>query len=134
MRYKVAGRTDVGLVRSNNEDAFLIEESLNLFVVADGMGGYDKGEVASQVACSSFADSLKRLAATHPVPTKSDLYDAIQNINTDIRQKIKETPGLEKMGSTVVSIALAKNKLFIVNVGDSRAYRLRGNSFHRIRF
>ena len=55
MQYEADALSDVGLVRSNNEDSYLVDKELNLFVVADGMGGYEKGEIASQVACESMA-------------------------------------------------------------------------------
>jgi len=132
MKYEYASQTDIGLVRSNNEDAYLIDPDLNLFIVADGMGGYDKGEVASQMTCIGIAEHLRDIAKESSVISKNHLLDSIQKTNDAIRKKIRETENLEKMGSTVVSLLIRQDKLLILNVGDSRAYRLRNKKLQQI--
>lgn len=133
MKYEVTGLSDLGLVRKNNEDFFLIDKDINLFLVADGMGGYQKGEVASQLTCETMGFYLKNLFA----PEKADfneenLKNAVLEANLKIREKITESKDLEKMGTTLVGILIKPDRLIIANVGDSRAYRFRNNKLEQI--
>jgi protein phosphatase len=122
MRIAVSALSDVGCVRTNNEDAFGYDESLGIYIVCDGMGGMASGEVASAHAVAamvnSFADS-----ATSGVPVSSRLLVAINAANQDVWEhaKIAEHKG---MGTTAVVAALDGDKLILGNVGDSRAYIL----------
>jgi protein phosphatase len=132
-KYEVAGLTDVGLVRSNNEDSFLIDRDLDLFIVADGMGGYQKGEVASKITCESIRDYVQERFEQKDRSFSEDHFkQSVQKANADIRSRIMDSPGLDKMGSTVVSLLLKNEGVFIVNVGDSRAYRLRDNRLEQV--
>ncbi|MBN2144805.1 MAG: serine/threonine-protein phosphatase [Candidatus Aureabacteria bacterium] len=132
MKYDVASQSDVGQVRSKNEDSFLVDEALNLFIVADGMGGYEKGEVASQIACQSIYQFIKEALTTSPVLSKSQLLDAAQKANANIRKNISESPNKGKMGSTVVTLWLNGDKALILNIGDSRGYRFRNGKLEQI--
>jgi protein phosphatase len=125
MRY--AARSDVGLVRGNNEDS--VYAGARLLALADGMGGHAAGEVASQLAIAALAhldddepggDLLSRLDA------------AIQEGNAAIAAHIEAEPALEGMGTTLTAILFAGDRLGLVHIGDSRAYLLRDGDLAQI--
>lgn len=125
-------QTDKGLRRKRNEDSVLVLDSANLFVVADGMGGYRGGELASQLAVTTIGDAFRRRefeGQPHEnVPTQaSELARAMQMANAAILETSKQKPDLEGMGTTVCSALFSANKkrVFVGHVGDSRCYRLR---------
>ncbi len=125
-------QTDTGLRRKRNEDSLLVLESSSLFVVADGMGGYRGGELASQLAVKTMADAYRSGTfdgTPHEnVPTHaSELARAIQMANAKILETAKAKPELEGMGTTLCAARFSGNKkrLYIGHVGDSRCYRLR---------
>lgn len=133
MKYDVAVLTDVGLVRTNNEDAYLIDKDLDLFILADGMGGYQKGEVASLMTCQGIAEYFRTLFKSSVTDfTQDHCKKAVNKANTDIRNKIKDIVGLDKMGSTVVGMLLKKDYVYILNVGDSRAYLFHNQRLEQI--
>ena len=124
------GASDVGRVRSNNQDNYLAREDMGLWVVADGMGGHRGGEVASQIVC----DTLGRSFTSHTI---DGLVDAIESANAAVYQAGSGDPELSGMGTTVVAIALVDDEhgdevLAIANVGDSRAYRLAGAELEQL--
>jgi protein phosphatase len=116
-----AGATDVGQVRSNNQDRYIGRPQAGLWAVADGMGGHQGGEVASKLACEALAERF----GEHTI---IGLVDAIEAANAAVHQAGSEDPDLAGMGTTVVAIALVRDNddevLAVANVGDSRAYRL----------
>ena len=122
--------TDVGRVRTNNEDQMLVTESL--FAVADGMGGHAAGEVASQVAVETLKDEFEKN------PTAAGLVDATRAANANVLRRADEDAATRGMGTTVCAAALVPNEagsgdaLVIVNVGDSRAYLLRDGELSQI--
>ena len=129
---KAFAKTEVGRVRENNQDAYAIakpEEVLQLFVVADGMGGYKGGEIASQLAVRSVQEYLKN----HWIEKKAEeqdwittlLSDAIEYANTKVYKKAKEEQELEGMGTTLEVCVIYNNKVYIGHVGDSCVYRIR---------
>jgi protein phosphatase len=125
-------QTDKGLRRKRNEDSVLVLESESLFVVADGMGGYRGGELASQLAVTTIGDAFRRKefeGAPHEgIPAQaSELARAMQMANAAILETSKKKPELEGMGTTVCAARFSANKkrVFIGHVGDSRCYRLR---------
>lgn len=125
-------QTDTGLRRKRNEDSVLVLESSSLFVVADGMGGYRGGELASQLAVKTMADAYRAGNFEGPphenVPTHaSELARAIQMANAAILEAAKAKPELEGMGTTLCAARFSGNKkrLYVGHVGDSRCYRLR---------
>jgi serine/threonine protein phosphatase PrpC len=125
-------QTDRGLRRKRNEDSVLVLESASLFVVADGMGGYRGGELASQLAVSTIGDAFRNRSfegnAHENIPVQaSELARAMQMANAAILETSKQKPELEGMGTTVCAARFSANKkrLFIGHVGDSRCYRLR---------
>jgi len=132
-KHKVAGRTDVGCKRSNNEDAFAIsqlEQGL-LAVVADGMGGHHGGEIASELTVNCFVKEVQRLLAEDEVPQYA-LSGAGQVAHTAIRQRAKEAPELGKMGTTLVSILLRGHDLHVLHAGDSRCYVYDGQLLQQV--
>jgi protein phosphatase len=135
MPFEFAGLTDVGRRREQNEDSFLVAPAHNLAVVADGMGGHQSGEVASQIAVTTvewfFNNLSKDPEATWPyrIDTRFDEYAnrlavSIQFANSRIREAALED-GKRGMGTTIVATLLVDAKAYVAWVGDSRAYLFR---------
>jgi PPM family protein phosphatase len=128
------GRTDIGRERSTNEDAFLILEfpPFYFFGVADGMGGHAAGEVASSLAFLSVRSFLKEnLAGLQDMePSSDNFFTFIANMmseaNYQIWQDAQKNLGQHGMGTTLTLLLLHANHYYIGHVGDSRAYRVRG--------
>jgi PPM family protein phosphatase len=123
------GATNVGRVRSINEDNYLARDDVGLWAVADGMGGHRGGEVASEIACAS----LGRAFADRTV---EGLVDAIEQANAAVFEAGSDDPDLSGMGTTVVALAvvdeLGDEVLAVANVGDSRVYRLAGSDLEQL--
>ncbi len=118
------GLTDTGLVRKSNQDTFAIENTLGLWVIADGMGGHAGGQIASQLV----VDSIVEYIGTAPQSNSTTLSDAVIAGNQAIHQRVKTTPDLTGMGTTVVATLFCPTpspSVIIAHVGDSRAYRIR---------
>jgi PPM family protein phosphatase len=122
-----AVRTDTGRQRNANEDSFFT--AAPLFVVADGMGGAQAGEVASKAAAESFAEALSSQASPEQV-----LEETIEGANRTIHELARKDPGLAGMGTTTTAaiVDLEAEEVAIGHVGDSRAYRLRGARFEQL--
>ena len=130
MRVESAGKTDVGLVREKNEDSMLIEPSLGLFVVCDGMGGHVGGQVASQLAVAAMAEVIR---APDVRPEEPDaLVAAVRCANSAVFAKARAEPSLHNMGTTVVAARIDHDLLHLCHVGDSRIYRLRQGTFEQV--
>lgn len=125
-----AGNTDIGQKRKTNQDSILISSETGLFMVADGMGGHNGGDIASQTAVATLKE-LKYDEVEYPDPADF-LSHAIKECNAKIFQKAKETPELKGMGTTVVCAFFAKDRLYIANVGDSRAYLFSENQIFQL--
>ena len=121
---EIIGRTDIGRVRKNNEDCIACDESKAIAVLADGMGGLDAGEVASQAAVDEI---LAELLALNEV-AEDDVFAAVAAANRKVFS-LAQSPGRKSnMGTTlVVWVRAERGQCFIAHVGDSRAYRLRGS-------
>lgn len=133
MPYRVesAGRSDVGHVREKNEDSFLVEPDIGLYVVCDGMGGHVGGQVASQTAVNTIMESLR--AKAHDEADADLLATAILSANRAVFRRAKSDPALHNMGTTVVGIREdGSDLLHICHVGDSRIYRLRQGRFEQV--
>jgi PPM family protein phosphatase len=134
--------SDTGKVREHNEDMIGTETDIGLFVLADGMGGYNAGEVASGIAVKTIVnlvrDAVARedLAANDPETGLSRrsiiLRDAIHRANKIIYHTSRTQPNCEGMGTTVVACLFHDNRISIAHVGDSRLYRLRDNRFEQL--
>ena len=131
-RFKAAGRSEVGLHRSGNEDSALINGVL--IAVADGMGGHAGGEVASKVAITTLAQILPLL--NNDEMDSESLEDFLLNSLLEVDHEIGETADandrLSGMGTTLTAIALYRDKAYVLHAGDSRAYRLRGKEFSQL--
>jgi len=134
MGIRAAGITDVGCVRKHNEDSFLSDADLGLFVVADGLGGHAAGEVASRIVVETvtrFVGETLEKDRTWPVEYDPSLsYDgnrlkvAMLLADQAIADDIRRNPERETMGSTVVAGLFHGPKVTLAHVGDSRAYIL----------
>ncbi|MCO4763156.1 MAG: Stp1/IreP family PP2C-type Ser/Thr phosphatase [Myxococcales bacterium] len=139
-----SGVTDVGLVREGNEDSLLAHPHQGLYVVADGMGGHNCGEVASQFAVEAmmaFYDSddiTRRVKDAHKQAVKQlpkssrdpsfhalRLRKATESANISVYRLSQQHEALRDMGTTVVAAAFSGSRLYVANVGDSRVYRMR---------
>lgn len=118
----LAGATDPGLRRDHNEDAFAIAATQGIAVLADGMGGHNAGEVASELAVGT---ALSILAQTAGLSARDRLETAVRAANGAIRERAAGSARLKDMGTTIVAVLLEKSRLAVAHVGDSRLYRLR---------
>jgi serine/threonine protein phosphatase PrpC len=143
VRIVSGGVTDLGRVRSNNEDCFRIVDSLNLFVLSDGMGGEAHGEVASEMAvetivkyCAEPHTDLDATEIGNFQPTWSEktrqLTNAVQLANRKIYESAEAHPEQHGMGATLTAAWVDGAKLSIAHVGDSRAYLLRGGTLQQL--
>ncbi len=132
LRVESSGKTDVGLVREKNEDSMLIDPTIGLFVVCDGMGGHVGGQVASQLAVATIAEVIR---SNNPEPAEGEpdrLVTAIRCANAAVFSKAKAEPALHNMGTTVVGIREDGDLLHLCHVGDSRIYRLRQGNLEQV--
>lgn len=129
VRLRAGGASDVGQHRANNQDSMLVGE--RVFVVADGMGGHQGGEVASAIA----VDRIGRLAPSGDTTT-DELVGLVREANDAVFTRSSEDPSLSGMGTTVVATAVVvedgEERVAIVNVGDSRAYRLTNGHLEQV--
>lgn len=122
-----AAATDIGNVRGNNEDSFGYDSDQNLYVVCDGMGGMAAGEVASSMAVRALIESFAASAAADvSAPVEERLQTALREANRQVHQAGLEDPRLHAMGTTLVCVCFEGNRVLVGNVGDSRAYLVRG--------
>src|SRR5258708_25600659 len=125
VEFRWGAATDVGRVRTNNEDSLITSD--HLFAVADGMGGHEGGEVASDLA-------LQTLEATFTEPTTEGLLEAAHDANAAVYGRAAGDPDLHGMGTTLVAIAPmdGSDAVAWINVGDSRLYLLRDGELTQI--
>lgn len=135
---KAWGMTDIGLVRKENQDAYLIREETpsghTICVVCDGMGGAAGGRLASQLAVETFTTELERVMARDMTPEQlreASSY-AVSRANEVIRETAKNTEGYQSMGTTLVSAVSYSGGVVITNVGDSRAYHITQKDITRV--
>jgi len=122
--------TDVGLVRENNEDRLYVSEELGLLIVADGVGGHQAGEVASQMAVEIIPLMLKMVLEKKDQIQKH-ILEAIYKTNEAILAAAND-PSLKGMGTTVVLALCMGDEICIAHVGDSRAYLVRQNKMEQV--
>lgn len=142
MHVVAAAQTDVGCVRKHNEDNFLVDAELGLFLVADGLGGHAAGEVASQIVVDrirQFIGQTVEQDRTWPMEYDVSLaYDAnrlkaaLMLSDKAILEDIRVNPERESMGSTVVACLVHGPRVTMVHVGDSRAYLLNAEGIRQI--
>lgn len=122
----IHGLSDVGLVRGHNEDKISWDSNLGLVLLADGMGGHNAGEVASELAVNSITDALRNIL----VPATSDdvidyaetVSGAIKYANNEIVRMASEQPECAGMGTTIVLALFHADSIILAHVGDSRIY------------
>lgn len=127
---RVGSRSAQG-VRPNNEDNFVTDMRQRLFIVADGMGGQDRGEVASNMAVEIIPRVAHLRLAAGDTPEAALLYAMFQ-ANDAIVEAGGEQPEGRRMGTTAVVALIHSDHVFITNLGDSRAYLVRGNDVHQL--
>ncbi|ACD95304.1 Stp1/IreP family PP2C-type Ser/Thr phosphatase [Trichlorobacter lovleyi] len=142
MELTAFGQTDVGQVRPHNEDSILLEPSLQLYAVADGMGGHKGGECASRICLDTLRDYLQMAARGHaPLVGEADtahseaanlLGSAVRFANRAVFEAAFSKPEWRGMGTTIVALTVADNRVAIAHVGDSRAYLLRQGKFQQL--
>jgi protein phosphatase len=128
-RYTAAALTDRGRKRPANEDAFGLSPEHGLYVVCDGMGGAAAGEVASSMAVEEL---MRRLAGRPELPGCAMAEEAISAVNDAIIERSQRDQKLSGMGTTMVALLAGPEHVWILNVGDSRGYRLRGRRLEQI--
>jgi protein phosphatase len=138
---QAAGDTDIGLVRKNNEDNFGYDLRRGIFVVCDGMGGQQAGEMASKIAVDTVLDYFRQPPDVAPVggarfegvsARAAGLGTAIQLANQAIQESGAGNLHHAGMGSTIVAVAVEGNLFSIANVGDSRIYLIRKNEVRQL--
>ena len=121
-----SGKTNIGCVRKTNQDSIYLNPQKNLFIVADGMGGHNGGDIASAMSVKFTPEFLLSHFSNDPIESTSK---AIQYANKAILKRAMQDESLKGMGTTVVLFYFRGNSLYIGNVGDSRAYLI---SHHKL--
>lgn len=124
--------TDPGVVRSHNEDCVGADAGAGFVILADGMGGYNAGEVASGMAVAMLSDNLKAALGAEPRDFGKLSADEVQKTNRAIFQAAQSQPQYNGMGTTLVLVLFRDNRATVAHIGDSRLYRLRGEQFEQI--
>ena len=143
MRIQVGARTDLGRVRSNNEDSFKLVPEMNLFILSDGMGGEAHGEVASNLAVEAIAahclEGTQKPGVPYLVEPRAELDEktnrlasAVQLANRMIYESAQKHAAQRGMGATVVAVWINEQRLSVAHVGDSRVYLLRAGELQQI--
>ncbi|NKI71937.1 Stp1/IreP family PP2C-type Ser/Thr phosphatase [Collimonas pratensis] len=134
MPLEFAAKTDIGMVRVQNEDTVVFDAGLQLAILADGMGGYNAGEVASSIATVAIQEEIESQLQEHrrlqkpeeELPTRLWLMQAVRQANSTIINAARREPEYRGMGTTlVVAWFEPEGQVSIAHVGDSRAYRVR---------
>lgn len=129
-RIESYGLSDIGLVRPNNEDAFLALKNYRFFALADGMGGHKAGEVAAKLTILAITEEVQKISPARRRALSSKeciafIQGAIDNANEKVYQLSTENQNLEGMGTTVCCLYFYQESVILAHVGDSRIYRFR---------
>ncbi len=127
---RVGSRSAQG-VRPNNEDNFLVDLPHRLFIVADGMGGQDRGEVASSMAVDLLPQAVHARLAASDAAEDALLY-AMKETNQLIVESGRTQPEGRRMGTTVVVVLMHNEQVYVTHLGDSRVYLIRGYDVHQL--
>lgn len=129
---KVISRTNVGMVRENNEDSLLVRPPY-LFAVADGMGGCAAGEIASRATLKAFEAATHDLRLGYEGDASSILREAFQRANTHVYKMAISNEAYTGMGTTMTAVYLQKdNTAYVAHIGDSRLYLFRHNTLMQV--
>jgi protein phosphatase len=127
-----SGKTDIGLKRENNEDAFVISSELDFCLAADGMGGAAAGELASRI----FAESTLEIFESNTSRSEEDVLKQVQKAfsfaNKKILEHVAQNPDHEGMGCTAELLAFSDQGFILGHIGDSRTYRLRNGQLQQL--
>jgi serine/threonine protein phosphatase PrpC len=132
------GLTDPGCVRPRNEDAFYVDREAGLFVVADGLGGHNRGDIAAQMVVKllpkNLTHQLESVCRNQPTTTyyAEALRLSLIELNRQIRQLGDQDDNLQDMGATVVAVLLVNEQAIIAHLGDSRAYLYRDGQLEKL--
>jgi protein phosphatase len=137
MNYEFCIRTDPGLARENNEDSVALDEETRLAILADGMGGYNAGEIASGMATTFIKSELGRWLSqagrnANPRDVRRAMEICVDNANRSIFNAANSNPQYSGMGTTLVLGCFADGRLTLGHIGDSRCYRMRGTELSQI--
>jgi PPM family protein phosphatase len=140
--FEMASQTHPGMVRSHNEDSLFCDPELGLAILADGMGGYNAGEVASGITVSLLNAELRQALArtdpsardpqTHEPAAEALMREYILRANTSVYQAAQSQPQYAGMGTTLVMALFHDNRVTVGHIGDSRMYRLRGEILQQL--
>ena len=119
---EIFAKTHTGMVRDNNEDFFMYDNDLNFFVVADGIGGHNAGEVASELACTIIIENLRKHYSSYSQKLPLLLTKSIEKANKAVYIKSLEHENFEGMGTTITLGILSEGIVYVAHVGDSRMY------------
>jgi protein phosphatase len=131
-------RTDSGMIRSHNEDSIYADAGLGVAILADGMGGYNAGEVASGLATTRLAEDIAGVinspvvlarGLSDPAVVGAHIVNEVRAANLAIFNASQSSPQYSGMGTTLVMAWFYNNRMSVAHVGDSRLYRLRGECF-----
>lgn len=137
MMYRFHAKTDPGRARDNNEDSVVFDESTHIAVLADGMGGYNAGEIASGMATAFIKTELSRwLTEVGPSASDREVHRAMElcvdNANLSIFNAANSNSGYAGMGTTLVVGVFRDGRLILGHIGDSRCYRMRAGVLKQI--
>jgi protein phosphatase len=134
MKWKPAGKSDVGRVRPGNEDAYFIDGDYGVFLVADGMGGHAAGEIASRMAAEMVGPGVSRAVAQGLRGSELErrIAELVVEANRAILERAEGEPEKRGMGTTLTVLALGSNGYRLGQVGDSRGYLLRDDELTQI--
>ncbi len=132
VQYTCAGRTDIGIIRSGNEDNYLMLPEQGVFIVADGMGGHAAGEVASEMAVQTIARGLTGVVGKSENDATQMMTRAIIGANSAIFRRTMDEPEKRGMGTTATAMIVNGPRYILGQVGDSRAYLLRDSVLTQI--
>lgn len=137
---EIAFATDSGLVREYNEDSIATDHALGLVVLADGMGGYRAGDIASRMATATVLGEVRRIVRDDP-PTVGGVHatmqaqalrQAVTRANSVVFKTSQQETRFRGMGTTLVSCFFHEDRVTVAHIGDSRLYRLRGGRMQQI--
>jgi serine/threonine protein phosphatase PrpC len=128
---RAVGRTDVGVQRTQNEDAMYFDDFLGCYVVCDGMGGHASGQVASDLAIRTIVHALKT-GDPAPAPGQDPMVAAMRAANAAVFQRAQMDQACHGMGTTAVGLRVEEGVFHVCHCGDSRAYLLRHGQFHQL--
>ena len=134
MKLTFFGNSDIGRVRRTNEDNFSgkrVAENEHLFIIADGMGGHQAGEVASKLGITSFIRKYRKLRK-HGLAVEESMVKSMKQANSSILKRALTDPYKRGMGTTFTALVIYNRKATIVHVGDSRIYLIRNNKIKKI--